>query len=697
MENNYTKETVNKDKSIDDKTKTNDSDKNKTKKRKIKFITKDSLKDFTLWVVVSLILFFVMEYLSRRSRIEKVEVFLKDNTYATVINILLILGITGIIFFVKHKKAVLWFISFLFIGLAVVSRMILEFRGMPVAFMDLYALQDGLSIASRFINTKMIIIAVVVVVLFLVGLVVMWKLDKKSKRFNGISNIVAWMLSILVFAVSIGPIKAKNIMHNIGWDVQATYELNGFLYSILDSYFGYLRKPPEGYSKEAIAKIREEVDKKAAEDKRTIKTGKDVPNVVIVQLEGFMDPTKIPNVNLSIDPIPNFRKLAEKNTSGYMNVPTTGGGTARTEFEVITGNNFDNLLSGEIPYTSIVKEKTSNSLATALKKQGFTAHALHNFKGNFYNRNKGFKNLGYDTFTSVEYMNGLEYTALDWPKDYVLTNYMKKALDSTEGKDFITTVSVQGHSNYPTEKVDEDYPCKITGDIEDKYKNQLYYYCEQVREMDEFIKQFNDMLTQRKEETGEDTIVLYYGDHMPKLDYLYDGEEYLNRYESPYTYFATFDIPKEENAITDAFQAGTELLKLGGVEYGPIEKLHAYLRNDKDYLKKVQLVEYDILFGEKYYLKDDETQKKNTIKMGIDDIKINSAKATGDTLTVEGQNFTARSFVYLNEKMLETTMESPGKLTAKLNGELKKGDTITVKQLGENDAELSSTPEFKIK
>lgn len=36
--------------------------------------------------------------------------------------------------------------------------------------------------------------------------------------------------------------------------------------------------------------------------------------------------------------------------------------------------------------------------------------------------------------------------------------------------------------------------------------------------------------------------------------------------------------------------------------------------------------------------------------MGIDDIKINSAKAKGDTLTVEGQNFTARSFVYLNEK-----------------------------------------------
>ena len=665
-------------------------------KKKISFISKDSIKDLFMWGIVSLGLFLILEYLSRGT-LGEVKLFIKDNTCATVINILLVLAFTGITFFFKHKKSVLWIISFILLGLGIVNRMILEFRGMPVAFMDLYAIQDGLSIASRFINTKMLIIAAIVILFFLIGVILLWKIDKKSKRFNGISNIIAWIISILVFVVSIGPIKEKGIIHNIGWDVQATYELNGFLYSILDSYFGYLRKPPEDYNKENIEKIREEVDKKEAEDKRVIKTGKDVPNVVIVQLEGFMDPTKIPNVNLSMDPIPNFRKLSEKNTSGYMNVPTTGGGTARTEFEVISGNNFDNLLSGEIPYTSIVKEKTSNSLATALKNQGFAAHAMHNFKGNFYNRNKGFKNLGFDTFTSVEYMNGLEYTALDWPKDYVLTDYMKKALDSTKGKDLICTVSVQGHSNYPTEKVNEDYPCKIDGDIEEKYKNQLYYYCEQIREMDEFIKQFDDMLIQRKKETGEDTIVLYYGDHMPKLDYLYDGEEYLNRYESPYTYFATFDIPKEENSITDSYQAGTELLKLAGIKYGPMEKVHAYLRGDKDYQNKIKLVQYDILFGEKYYLKDDEIQKKNNIKMGIDDITIKDAKVEGDTLVVEGKNFTKRSFIYLNEKVLETTFESPNRITAKVKDGAKDGDKVCVKQLGDHEAELSSTKEFEIK
>ena len=696
MENHNINQKQNEDTNKENKFKIN-KDKLKIEKSKIKFITKDSLKDFGMWVLVSVALFLVLEYLSRKSRIEKLQLFLNDNIRSVFINVMLILGITGIIFLFKHKKAMLWIISFIFLALGIVSRMVLEFRGMPVAFMDIYAINDGMSIASKFINTKMLIIAAVVLILFLIGTVFLWKKDKNSKRLNGVSNIVAWLISIVAFAVSIGPIKEKKLMYNIAWDVQASYELNGFVYSVLESYFGYLRKPPEGYSEKAIAEIRQEVDKKAAQDKRAIKTGKNVPNIVVVQLEGFMDPTKIPNVNFSMDPIPNFRKLSEKNTSGYMNVPTTGGGTARTEFEVITGNNFDNLLSGEIPYTSIVKEKTSNSMATALKKHGFTAHALHNFKGNFYNRNKGLNNLGFDTFTSVEYMNGVEYTPLNWPKDYVLTNYMKKALDSTKGKDFICTVSVQGHSSFPTEVIDDSYPCKITGDISEEYKNQIYYYTEQAREMDEFIKQFSDMLIQRKKETGEDTIVLFYGDHMPRLGYLYDGEEYLDRYESPYTYFATFDIPKEENAITDSYQAGTELLKLAGVEYGPIEKMHAYLKNDKDYQKKMKLVEYDILFGKKYYLKDNEKQTENNMKMGIDEIKINSVKSNGDTITVEGQNFTERSFVYVNDKMLETTRDNPSKINGKLNEKLKKGDTVVVKQLGENDAELSTTAEFKIK
>ena len=185
-------------------------DKLKIDKSKIKFITKDSLKDFGMWVLVSVALFLVLEYLSRKSRIEKLQLFLNDNIRSVFINVMLILGITGIIFLFKHKKAMLWIISFIFLALGIVSRMVLEFRGMPVAFMDIYAINDGMSIASKFINTKMLIIAAVVLILFLIGTVFLWKMDKNSKRLNGVSNIVAWLISIVAFAVSIGPIKEKS-------------------------------------------------------------------------------------------------------------------------------------------------------------------------------------------------------------------------------------------------------------------------------------------------------------------------------------------------------------------------------------------------------------------------------------------------------------------------------------------------------
>ena len=80
------------------------------------------------------------------------------------------------------------------------------------------------------------------------------------------------------------------------------------------------------------------------------------PNIVFVQLESFIDPTLIKEAKFSQDPIPNFRKLSQESLSGNINVPVTGGGTARTEFEVLTGNNFDYLIPGGIPYDRFVKE-----------------------------------------------------------------------------------------------------------------------------------------------------------------------------------------------------------------------------------------------------------------------------------------------------------------------------------------------------
>lgn len=111
---------------------------------------------------------------------------------------------------------------------------------------------------------------------------------------------------------------------------------------------------------------------------------------------------------------------------------------------------------GEYPYKSILNEKTCESYAYDLKSIGYSAHAIHNHRGVFYNRNKVFANLGFDTFTSLEYMSNVIKTPKNWAKDNVLVGEILTALDLTENEDYIYTISVQGHGKYPTEQVIED-------------------------------------------------------------------------------------------------------------------------------------------------------------------------------------------------------------------------------------------------
>ena len=48
-----------------------------------------------------------------------------------------------------------------------------------------------------------------------------------------------------------------------------------------------------------------------------------------------------------------------------------------------------------------------------------------------------------------------DVTATGWVKDHILTKEIIKTLDATDEPDYIYTISVQGHGDYPTEPVSQ--------------------------------------------------------------------------------------------------------------------------------------------------------------------------------------------------------------------------------------------------
>ena len=72
-------------------------------------------------------------------------------------------------------------------------------------------------------------------------------------------------------------------------------------------------------------------------------------NIICVLLESFCDPDEINFLQVNEDPIPTFHELEKNYSSGYLNVPVVGAGTANTEFEMLTGLSMQYFGTGEYP------------------------------------------------------------------------------------------------------------------------------------------------------------------------------------------------------------------------------------------------------------------------------------------------------------------------------------------------------------
>ncbi len=647
-------------------------------------LDKRTIHQILLWLIGGLVLVFATEFLLRGS-FEDVITLIKEKPGVVLANYLLILMLTSIFFLVKRKYMV-YFISFMVIlGVAITTFFLMKVRGIPLTFSDLYSIGEAMEIADKYINKTMIIIAVICLAFLIAVAVFLYKLDCDTKRFKLINFVLIFIVSIGFFS-TVRSQQAKNIMQFKRWDIPASYKCNGLTYSTVESCVKYIRKKPNDYSQAKIQEIKDKVDKAEASDNRTLNNKK--PNILFVQLEAFMDPTEVKGIKYSEDPIPNFRKLTQTFTHGMASAPTTGGGTVRTEFEVMTGNNIDYLTPGEIPYNTILKSKYYNSVATTLKSEGYKAHAVHNFQGNFYGRNNAYAKLGFDDFTSKEYMSNYELNEREWVKDVILTKYIEKALDSTKDSDLVYTVSVQGHSSYPTDAENYDFPIKVSGTLDQKVLNQMYYYVNQIKGTDDFIGELVDMVNKR----DEDTIILFYSDHMPKLKIFEDDDFYLDKYKAPFAFYANFDIEKYDIDEIESYELSSLMFKEAGLKYGPMERFNTYMKDDPEFSKMQDLIEYDVLFGKSYYINDDEKAKKNTLKMGVEDIVINNIETKGNKMIIHGANFTTNSRVYLNDKQVDKKFIDENTLEVDKIDNL---DTISIKQIGRNSVVLSSTQDFK--
>lgn len=645
-----------------------------------------------LCIMLALGINLLIEMLARQSPLAGIG-FAFEHPLVFGFNSLLIFASFSIALLTKRRVFMYIVISMFWLGLGITNGIILGHRMTPFTVSDLKELADGLSLATNyFTRTELTLIITAVVLLAAVLIILFIKAPKKKEKIDYRKHIAAVMIIVAgTFGISWLAVKV-DLVDTYFPNLAYGFRDNGFTYSFIVTAFDTGISRPGDYSAEAVRDIFTKRELKTKVGGNTLDGSESHPNIVFLQLESFFDPMILNDVKFSKDPIPNFRKLMEENTSGKVEVPSLGAGTANTEFEAMTGMRTKFFGPGEYPYKTVMKDEVCESIPYNLKDIGYSTHAIHNHRGVFYGRNEVFKHLGFDTFTSLEYMNGVTNTPKNWARDDVLTKQIEDALESTPNEDYIYTISVQGHGSYPTEQLIMDPEITVEEAPTEELKWQWEYYVNQLYEMDQFIKDLTEML----EGYDEDVVFIAYGDHLPAIESLSADEiEGQNEYQTDYLVWSNYDLDTGDMDGNDyyMYQLGAMVLEQLDIHVGTITTYHQNHMSHSDYMSGLHMLEYDILYGDKFIYGDDGTTpyKATDMRMGVKEIKVDEVVRIGDQLYIKGQNFTEYSKINLDGEILDTTYIGPTILALEEEVDPAEAKNMKVSQVEKNKEILSTT------
>lgn len=678
-------------------------------KKALNFITKRDgdgdiviLSHIRTYIILSFFLEFVIECLCRHS-IKDGTVFMLVSFYVFLFNALIIFLTYIPAFFIRRKLFYTTFATFIWLGLGVGNCIVTLCRVTPLSITDILNLPSVLPIIKIYLNTieiVLICVAIALALAFVIFLAI--KAPKSKTRLK--SSIAATLAAVALLPASLSFGMATKLLSDRFTSLPAAYKSYGFPYCFCTSIIDRGIDTPTDYSYNKMDEILDALNKYADT------TPDETPNVIFVQLESFFNVNDLINVEFSEDPIPNFTALCERGISGYLTVPVLGAGTVNSEFEVLTGMSVNAFGAGEHPYKTVLGDYSCESVAYNLMELGYSTHAIHNYQGTFYQRHKVYKNLGFQTFTPLEYMSDVEYNASGaWPKDNVLTSQIMDALNSTEGSDFVMAVTVQAHGKYPPNALPEDYIPHITAEFIDGLSegglsdiSGLTYFVNELYETDAFIKDLTDAV----DALDEKTVLVFYGDHLPSLSIEDSDLKSGSIYKTPYLILSNFGLEDTDVELGDlySYQLSASVLDLVDIHNGLMTKLHQYYKNDKKYAEWFKDLEYDMIGYNlisgisQRYVYDGNVEyypKMEDMKLGVNDIVIKHCELVDGTLYVYGENFTAWSKLVADGDVLGNTEYVSAEL---ITVDLGQGESlpsrIAVAQIGDGGVRLGQTDEM---
>lgn len=463
---------------------------------------------------------------------------------------------------------------------------VVTFRSIPILASDFFSIGEAASVAGNFTYTPdfSCLLSIQIGLMFVFGFRCLGRTRLAAPKKRVILAVVtAVFLGVFLRGFVFSDYFAKRKIRVSMFKPLVWYNRNGTFLTLLLSWQAIRIDEPEGYDPEAVEELAASYPSDSASD------GDALPNIIVIVDEAFSDLAAIGEINASSDYMPFIHSLQESGrcTHGYSYASVLGGGTANTEFEVLTGNSILLLPQNCIAFSAYLKKEMA-SLASTSKLLGYQGmYAVHPFERNNYNRPTAYSLLGFDTFLSKEsfpkkVQKLRSYVSNLAVNDMIVQKY-EEAKASSDAPFFLYTMTMQNHSYYT--KSYKNLPIEITlpGDFPEAEQ-----YLNLVKHSDEALKELTDYF----EAQDDPTVILFVGDHQPEmkagfLKEVTDGaykswseEDSMKQYAVPFILWSNYDLPAKEYKATSMNYLWTILAETCGLPLTGYQKYLADLSRE---------------------------------------------------------------------------------------------------------------------
>lgn len=432
------------------------------------------------------------------------------------------------------------------------------FRGSELAPIDIFSLGTALNVFNeyKFGVTVGMVYAWIIVGIWIFGSFCVNEVHLKRSIISYLG--VVFLEGVLVVSLLYGT-KTLYARH---WGMDGT-ATNGFTLNFVLGFNEIVIEKPNSYD---IRKVKEyeTLYENNVESRRT-------PHIIIIMDESFADCSVLGNkINSNRDITPYINSMKENVIKGFALTSVYGGNTPNSEYEFLTGNTCGFLPRGSIPYQQYIKEEVY-SLVSVMQGQGYINVAVHPCNATGWSRETVYPVIGFENsyfIDDFDQNNLMRYFVSDQEMfDRIIDEYEKLNEDD---KLFLFGVTMQNHGGYEYEGENFEQEIELKGYSQEYPKAEQYLSV--IHETDKAVEN----LITYFDSVDEDVVILFYGDHFPKLEEAFYEEvhggdfdtldEKQLKYKVPFFIWTNYDIEEQYVECTSLNYLSNYLYEVAGME-----------------------------------------------------------------------------------------------------------------------------------